>query len=152
VEEARGMRARFSSLFRLTLIKRRMFWLTEASMSCNHLSTVATDEHVDSASSPTRLQLLDGGGKLGDPGRYSPDTLGPTTLEDPGAVAASSGVTLLRTPASALCTPKSRSKLSVSLPSRGTAPTTSTLVVPYDAPPAIGILVTAPPQAAVSPG
>jgi hypothetical protein len=48
----------FASLFRLTQIRRRMFWWTEASVSCNNLSMAGTCKHVDFASNPTRLQLM----------------------------------------------------------------------------------------------
>jgi hypothetical protein len=43
---------------------------------------MATREHADSTSSPTRLQLMGGGGKTGEPDKYSPDTPGPTAAED----------------------------------------------------------------------
>jgi hypothetical protein len=65
MEEARGIHARFSSLFRLTRIGRKMFWSIEASISCNNLSVAVTHEHADFASSPTSLQLMGGGENLG---------------------------------------------------------------------------------------
>jgi hypothetical protein len=43
-------------------------------MSSNNLSAVVTGEHADSTSSPTRFQLMGGGEKPGEPGKYSPDT------------------------------------------------------------------------------
>jgi hypothetical protein len=49
-----------------------MLRLTEASVSCNNLSAVATCEHANSASSPTRLQSIGGGRKLREPGTCSP--------------------------------------------------------------------------------
>jgi hypothetical protein len=52
------------SLSRLTQIRHRMFWWTKVSVSCSILSAVATCEHIDSASSPTCLQLMCGGGKV----------------------------------------------------------------------------------------
>jgi hypothetical protein len=75
------------SLFRLTRIRRWMFWWTKDSVSCSSLSTVATCKHVDYASSPTHLQLMGGGGKPREPGRYNPDTLGPAELKDSGVEA-----------------------------------------------------------------
>jgi hypothetical protein len=42
----------FLSFFKLTQIRRMMFWLTEASISCSNLSVVATYEHANSVSSP----------------------------------------------------------------------------------------------------
>jgi hypothetical protein len=85
----------------------RIFWWTEANVSCNH-SAVATCEHVDSASSPTCLQLIDGDGNPGKPGKHSPDIPEPPTLEGPRVVAAS--------PEAPRST-KSRSELSTSSPS-----------------------------------
>jgi hypothetical protein len=55
------VRWQFFSFFRLTLIGRRMFRSTEASISCSNLSATVTYEHMDSASSPTRLQLIGDG-------------------------------------------------------------------------------------------
>jgi hypothetical protein len=130
MEEAKGMRARFSFLFRLTQIRRMMFWSTEASISCNDLSMMMTHEHANSASSPTYLQLMGRGRKLGEPGRYSPDTLGPAAFEDPQAGATSPGVALLRTPVWALHITKSSSKLPASSPSWGPIPSTSTPAAP----------------------
>jgi hypothetical protein len=120
------MRARFCSLFRLTRIGRRMFWSTEASISCNNVSVVVTCEYVDSATSSTHLQLISEGGKLGEPGWYSLDTLGLAAPEDPGAGATSPGTALPGRPASVLCITKSRSKL----------PTTSMPMAPCVAQPA----------------
>jgi hypothetical protein len=76
MEEARGTRARFSLFFKLTRIERRMFRLPEASVSCSNLFTVATCEHVDSASSTTRLQLISGGAKPDTPRLAMPEDLG----------------------------------------------------------------------------
>jgi hypothetical protein len=83
----RGMRCvgSFFSFFRPTRIEPRMFWSTDASVSCNNISAVATCEHMDLASSPNRLQSISGGGMPGEPGRCSPDTPGPTVPKDPGA-------------------------------------------------------------------
>jgi hypothetical protein len=50
----------FASLVRLTQIGCKMFRWTEASISYSNLSVVVTCEHGDSASSPTRLQLMGG--------------------------------------------------------------------------------------------
>jgi hypothetical protein len=82
MEEARGMWTRFSSLFRLTQIRRNMIWWTEAIVSCNLLSAAVTREPADSTTSPTCRQLMAGGGKPGEPGRYSPDTPRSVALED----------------------------------------------------------------------
>jgi hypothetical protein len=46
---------KLSSFFKLTQIRRRMFQLTEANVSCNSLSTLVTCEHVNAALSSTRL-------------------------------------------------------------------------------------------------
>jgi hypothetical protein len=108
-----------------------MFWLTEASVSSNNLSAVETYEHVDSASSPTSLQLMGGGRKLGEPSRYSPDIPKPAAPEDLGAGAALSG-----TPTSVPRITKSHSTLPTSSPSWGVVPTTSTSMAPWKAPPA----------------
>jgi hypothetical protein len=53
----------FSLIFRLTRIGCRMFWSIETSVLCDNLSMEATRENADSASSPTHLQLIGGGGK-----------------------------------------------------------------------------------------
>jgi hypothetical protein len=68
-----------------------MFWLTEASVSCNNLSAVVTCKHVNSVLSSTHLQSIGRGGKLEEPSRRSPDTPRPTALKGPRAGAASSG-------------------------------------------------------------
>jgi hypothetical protein len=118
VEEARCMHARFSLFFRLTQIGCRIFRPTEASISCNNLSTATTSEHADSASFPTRLQSIGEGGKLGEPSGGSPDNPGLAVPENPGTGAASLGAA----------------------PSWGPAPSTSTLVAPCDVPSAPGII------------
>jgi hypothetical protein len=41
----------------------------DTSVSCNNLFTMATCEHANSASSPTHLKLIGGGGKPGEPGK-----------------------------------------------------------------------------------
>jgi hypothetical protein len=84
------------SLVRLTRIKCRMFWWTEASISCSNLSAVATNEHADSVSSPTWLQLMGGCEELRELNKYSPDTPRPVPPEDPGAGAASPGAHSLK--------------------------------------------------------
>jgi hypothetical protein len=85
MHERRHRRAgSFSSLFRATRIRRRMFELTEVSVSCSNLSVVVTCEHTDSALSPTCLQSIGGGGKLGEHGRCSPNTLGPAVPKTRG--------------------------------------------------------------------
>jgi hypothetical protein len=66
-----------------------MFQPTEANVLCSNLSTAATCEHIDSASSPTHLQSIRGGGKTKELSKDSTDTLGPTVPEDSGAGAAS---------------------------------------------------------------
>jgi hypothetical protein len=70
-----------------------MFRSTEANVSCNNLSVAATHEHVNSASSLTRLQSIGGGRMLREPDRSSLDTPGPAALMNPGARAASPGYT-----------------------------------------------------------
>jgi hypothetical protein len=65
----------------------------------HNLSVVMTRKHIDSASSPTCLQLMGGGGKPGEPGRYSPDTLGLVAPEEPRARAVSPGAALPGAPA-----------------------------------------------------
>jgi hypothetical protein len=97
-------------VFKLTRIRCRMLWWTEASISYSNLSALATCEHANSGSSPTHLQLMGGGGKAREPGRYSLDAPKPVAPEDPGARAAKPRVILPETP------------------DRGLAPTTSTLV------------------------
>jgi hypothetical protein len=109
MKEDVGVLAVFS-FFRPTRIEHRMFWLTEASISCRILSAVATNEHPDSASSPTRLQSIGGGGKSREPDRCSPDTTGPMVPKDPAAGAASLGAPLLGTSMSVPRFTKSRSK------------------------------------------
>jgi hypothetical protein len=101
-----------------------MFWLTETNMSCNNLSAIVTHEHADSASSPTHLQLMGRSRKLGEPSMYIRDTHG---TRGPGCW----GHIM-----------KSRSKLPLSSPSRGPAPTTLTPIAPCDAPLALAILGT----------
>jgi hypothetical protein len=96
-----------------------------------------TYKHVNAASSLTRLQLMDEGGKPGEPDKHGPDIPEPPALEDPGAGAAPLGAALLEMPALTPRTTKSRSKLPVSLPSRGPAPTTSMPAVSCNAPPAL---------------
>jgi hypothetical protein len=92
------MQARFSSLFRLTRIRRRMFQSTEAGISCNNLSIAVTYDHVDSASSP-HLPLVNGRDKkIGERDRYNTDTLRPVALEDSGAGNTSPRAALLVTP------------------------------------------------------
>jgi hypothetical protein len=87
----------FSLFFRLTLIGRRMFRSTEASISCSNLSATVTYEHMDSASSPTRLQLIGDGRITREPDRCSPDTPRPAVPKDPRARAASPEAALLGT-------------------------------------------------------
>jgi hypothetical protein len=53
-----------------------MFWPTEAKVSCNNLSVLVTYEHMSSVLSSTHLQLIGGGGRLGEPSRSKPDTPG----------------------------------------------------------------------------
>jgi hypothetical protein len=115
-----------------------MFWWTEASISCSNLSAVATNEHADSVSSPTWLQLMGGCEELRELGKYSPDTPRPVPPDDPGAGAASPGAALPETPALVLRATKSHSKFLASSQSRGATPTSLTLAVPYDVPPALG--------------
>jgi hypothetical protein len=109
----------FASLVRLTQIGCKMFRWTEANISYSNLSVVVTCEHGDSASSPTRLQLMGGGRESGEPNKYSPDIPVPMALEDPRAGAASPRATLSGTPAPAPCTTKSCNKLPMLSPSRG---------------------------------
>jgi hypothetical protein len=45
----------FSSFFRLTRIRRRMFQPTEPKVSCNDLSALVTYKYVSSVSSSTHL-------------------------------------------------------------------------------------------------
>jgi hypothetical protein len=96
-----------------------MFRWTEASVSCSNLSVAAIYKHTDSASSITRLQMMGGDEEPGEPGKYSPDIIGLTVLEDLGAGAASPGVALLKMPALVLFTTKSCNKPLVLSPSRG---------------------------------
>jgi hypothetical protein len=110
-----------------------MFWQAEACISRINLSVMVTYEHVDFASSSTRLQLIGRGGAPGEPGKYSPDTPELTVLKDLGAGAASPGVALPGTPALAPCTIKSYNKLLMLSPSRGPVSTTSTLAAPRGA-------------------
>jgi hypothetical protein len=117
-----------------------MFWSTEASVSCSNLSMVATYEHVDTASCPTRLQLIGGGGKPGELDRCSPHSPRPTVPKDLRA-----GVTSPRAPLpgismSAPRLTKSHSKPPVSSLSYGSAPSTSTQVAPYDGPSAPSVI------------
>jgi hypothetical protein len=107
-----------------------MFWWTEVNILTSNLSAAATYEHIDSASSPTHLQLRCGGRKPGEPGKRDPDIPRPLVLEDPRAGAASPEVALLKTPAPAPRTTKSHSELSVSSPTWGPAPSTTWVVVP----------------------
>jgi hypothetical protein len=96
-----------------------------------------TCEHVDSASFPSHLQLMGGGGKPGEPGKHSTDIPGPPVLEDLGARSTSPEVAPPKTPASAPRTTKSHSNPSASSPCRGPAPTAYWFFVPCNAPPAI---------------
>jgi hypothetical protein len=110
MKEDGGVLVVFFSFFRPTRIGHRMLRLTEARISCRILSTVATYEHLDSASSPTRLQSIGGGGKPRELDRCSPNTTGPVVPKDPGAGAASLRAAL---PGTSMLVPrftKSRSK------------------------------------------
>jgi hypothetical protein len=109
----------FASLFRLIRIGCWMFWWTDATISCSNISMAVTCEHADSASSPTRLQLMGGGGEPREPGKYNLDIPRPTVLEDPGARAASPGATLLGMPTPVPRTTKSCNELMALSPSRG---------------------------------
>jgi hypothetical protein len=71
-----------------------MFRSIDASISYKNLSMMVTCEHADSASSPTRLQSIGGGGKPGEPHRCNPNTLEPAVPKDPGVAAASPGAAL----------------------------------------------------------
>jgi hypothetical protein len=59
----------FHLFFRQTQIGCRMLWSTKTSISCNNLSAMSTHEHANSVSSPTYLQLISRGGKLGEHGK-----------------------------------------------------------------------------------
>jgi hypothetical protein len=117
-----------------------MFWSTEASVSCNNLSMVATYEHVDTTSCPTRLQLIGGGRKPGELDRCSPHSPRPTMPKDPRAGVASPRAPLLGISMSTPRLTKSHSKPPVSSLSCGSAPSTSTQVAPYDGPSAPSII------------
>jgi hypothetical protein len=93
-EGSRTCAGYFFSFFRPTRIRRRMFRLTEASISYSNLSAMVTCEHADSASSPTCLLFIGRGGKPREPDRCSLDTLGPTVSKDPWAGAALPSVAL----------------------------------------------------------
>jgi hypothetical protein len=114
----------FLSFCRMTQIGDRIFRSTEANISCNILSEVATREHANSASSPTRLQSIVGGRKLGEPDRSSPNTLEFAVLTASWSVTASTGAA----PPGALMwarrVSKSRSKCPMSSFSWGLAPST----------------------------
>jgi hypothetical protein len=97
---------------------------------------------MDSASSPTYLHLMGGGGRTGEPGKCSPDIPGPPVHEDLGAGAASPKVTLLGTPTPVSCTTKSCNELLALSLSLGPVPTTSWLAVPCNALPILGTSVT----------
>jgi hypothetical protein len=96
--EAKGAQANFPIFFRLTQIRCRMFWSTEANVLCNNLSNAMTYE------------LIGRDGEPWEPSRSSLDTLGPMALEDPGPRVTSPRVVLLGTPMPAPCITKSRSK------------------------------------------
>jgi hypothetical protein len=151
MEETRGMRARFSSPFRLTQIRRRMFLSTEARVSCNNLSVAANCEHTASASSPTYLQLIGRGGKWGEPSRYNLDTPGPVAPEDLRAGAMSPGAALLGTQAPVPRITKSHSKQLTSLPSWVSVPTTLMPVAPCKAHQHPAPSVPVPPSGTASP-
>jgi hypothetical protein len=102
-----------------------MFQWTEASVSCSNLSAAVTYEHSDSTSSPTHLQLMGGGGELGEPGKYNPDISRPTALQDPGAGAASPRTPLPGVPSPVPHTTKSYNKLLTLSPSQGPASASS---------------------------
>jgi hypothetical protein len=114
-----------------------MFRWIEASVSCSKLSTMVTYEHIESTTSSTHLQLIDGGEALGGSGKYSPDTPGLTVLDDLGAGAASPWAALPGTPASVPHTIKSCNKLLALSPSQGPGSATSVPVAPCGAPPAL---------------
>jgi hypothetical protein len=124
----------FLSFFKLTRIRHKIFLLTEANISCNNLSTVASYKHTSFELSSTRLQSIDGRRKLGEPDRSSLDTPGLTVPEGPGAGATSPGAAFPDTPMLAPCITKSHSKPSVPLLGWGLAPSTSTLAPPSDVP------------------
>jgi hypothetical protein len=109
----------FLSCFKLTRIRRRMFRPTKASVSCNNLSASMTYEHANSMLSSTRLQLLGGGAKPGEPDRTSLDTPGPTMPEDPGAGVMTPRAVLLGTPMPKPYITKSQSEPLVSSPGWG---------------------------------
>jgi hypothetical protein len=75
-----------------------MFRWTKANVSCSNLSVAVTYEHVDFASSSSRIQLIGGGGAPGEPGKYSLDTHGHMVLEDPRAGPAALSRMLALTP------------------------------------------------------
>jgi hypothetical protein len=69
-----------------------------------------------------------------EPSWYSPDTPELMEPEDLGARATSLRASLMKMPELALCTTKSYSKFLMPQPSRGPAPTISTLAAPYGVP------------------
>jgi hypothetical protein len=73
---------------------------------------------------------------MGEPGKYSLDIHGTTTLKDPGAGVVSPGEALLGMPALVPRTTKSYNKLPALSVSRGLASTTSMPAAPYGAMPA----------------
>jgi hypothetical protein len=121
LKEARGAQVNVPIFFQTNLN------LIGDNVLCNNLSVAVTCEHANFALSPTRLQLIGGGGKLGEPGRSSPDTPMSATPKDLGAGYASSEAALLGTLMPVPCITKSHREPSVSSLGWGLTPSTLTL-------------------------
>jgi hypothetical protein len=84
-----------SPRLRMTLIGQRMLRWTEASVSWSKHFASATHEHASWASPSTRLQLMNGDIQSEDPGKKGPSDPRLVANEDPGAMGAPPGISLL---------------------------------------------------------